>query len=76
MSLQIIIRRRDKAVMERLTGKARLDRRPLLQGIIVLRERIGIFTGIVLDSGVLALLKDSLQSAKRIQGPWETRVGI
>ena len=76
VSLEVIVRSRDKTVVERLSRQLSLYGRSLFQCIIIGRKRIGLFSGLVLDSCRSPLGQDPLKGPKGIQRAGETGVGI
>ena len=76
MGFEVIVCRRNKAIVERLSCQPGLYGCTLFQGIIIGRKRIGILAGIVLDSCSLAGGQNLLQGAQGIEGTREAGIGI
>ena len=67
MRFKIIVGLGGKSVVERLSRESRLHGCSLLEGVIVLGERVGFTAGFSLFALGFTLLDNLLQCAKRIQ---------
>ena len=77
MGFEVIVGLRGKLVVEGVaTYEACLHSCSLLQGIVVLGQRVGLASLSGGQSGVFALFDDLLQLAQRIERAGEARVGI
>ena len=76
MGLEVIVGRRNEAVIEGFPDQLRLYRRSKFQCIIAGRKRIRILSGIIMNSSRLTCLQNTLKGSQGIQRTGETGIGV